>query len=266
MVENIMDIYLKLRKQARSIVATLPSPLFYQIFKNEIASSRRMLEYHPQLTAIKKKISPLIDDDFGHGAQHSKLVSVDAGAIIQVELGTQLTNSSDTSSPIIGSVKHQMLLVQTAGLLHDIKRKEENHSEKGARFSKKILNSNDFSFTDKEIDIICTAIREHEAFTDAGSIKHGTGSLISDALYDADKFRWGPDNFTDTVWEMVIFADMPIKTFIKRYPGGMAKLEQIKGTFRTKTGKKYGPNFIDQGIKTGKLLFNIIEKQFADLI
>ena len=265
MVQDVMDIYLKLRKQARSIVATLPSPLFYQRFKNEIASSKHMLKYHPELNAIKKKISPLVDNDFGHGAHHSKLVSVDAGAIIQVELGDQLTNASK-AYPIISSVKHQMLLVQAAGLLHDIKRKEQNHSEKGAIFSRKILNSDDFSFTDKEIDIISTAIREHEAFTETGSVKHGTGSLISDALYDADKFRWGVDNFTDTVWDMVIFADVPIKTFIKRYPGGMAKLEQIKGTFRTKTGKKYGPDFIDQGIKTGKLLFSIIEKQFADLM
>lgn len=264
MEEDVTHIYLNLRKQARNIVSTLPTPLFYRRFRKETASSRRMLKSQPQLIAIKKEIAPLVENDFGHGTLHSKLVSIDAGAIVQVELKNNLAVNKTRYS--VSSINHQMVLVQAASLLHDIKRKEKNHSERGARFAKKILKSKNLSFTDAEIDIICTAIREHEAFTDRPVKKNKTGNLISNALYDADKFRWGVDNFTHTIWGMVIFADIPIKTFIQRYPGGMAKLEQIKGTFRTETGRKYGPDFIDQGIKTGKLLFSIIEKQFTEFI
>ena len=50
------------------------------------------------------------------------------------------------------------------------------------------------------------------------------------------------------------------------YPGGMKKLTKIKNTFRTITGKKYGPQFIDIGLAVGKELFDVIQKEFADLL
>ncbi|MBF0302337.1 MAG: HD domain-containing protein [Desulfamplus sp.] len=284
------EIYLQLREEARKIVATLPLPKFYQHFAKEISYSRQTLNSHPVLIRIKQEITSLIEDDFGHGILHSDLVCVDAGAIVQIEM------QQDIDENLTSRIENQILLVQTAGLLHDIKRKEKEHSAEGAKFTREFLSNGRYPFTSDEIDIVCNAIIEHEAFQNKGknsvssdlNIKESGAAdisgrlsssnnsscglssgglinqqkrsfLISNSLYDADKFRWGTDNFTHTVWDMVIFANVPLSEFIRRYPAGMATLEQIKSTFRTDTGKLYGPDFIDLGIETGNRLLKTIK-------
>ena len=92
------------------------------------------------------------------------------------------------------------------------------------------------------------------------------GAMASDCLYDADKFRWGPDNFTDTLWDMISFYNPPLTKFMARYPRGMEGLEKIKATFRTPTGKKYGPQFIDLGQAIGQKLYEVIQAEFSDQI
>jgi len=151
-------------------------------------------------------------------------------------------------------------------LLHDIKRKEKEHSTQGAIFAKRFLSGGRYPLTAEEIDIVCRAISEHEAFQhkkgqhERDTPANQNPSLISNVLYDADKFRWGPDNFTHTLWEMVMFSNVAPSEFIRRYPSGMEILNQIKGTFRTETGKMYGPDFIDLGITTGNILFQLIKQ------
>ena len=81
------------------------------------------------------------------------------------------------------------------------------------------------------------------------------GRLISDALYDADKFRWGPDNFTTTLWDMLGYAKINIELFLAGYKKGIEGIKRIKDTFRTKTGKEYGPEFIDLGLKIGDEIY-----------
>ncbi len=39
----------------------------------------------------------------------------------------------------------------------------------------------------------------HEAFKKLETSGSTNAMMISDCLYDADKFRWGSDNFTDTI-------------------------------------------------------------------
>jgi hypothetical protein len=51
-----------------------------------------------------------------------------------------------------------------------------------------------------------------------------------------------------------------------RYPQGMEGLEKIKTTFRTQTGKKYGPRFIDLGLAIGKKLYEVIQTEFSDCL
>ena len=48
------------------------------------------------------------------------------------------------------------------------------------------------------------------------------------------------------------------------YPQGMAKLETIKSTFRTPTGKKFVPQFIDLGLAIGKELYEVIKTDFSE--
>ena len=116
--------------------------------------------------------------------------------------------------------------------------------------------------SDQERDDVSSAIRNHEAFKKRIPIKSPDGVLIDGCLYDADKFRWGPDNFTDTVWDMVSFHNPPLSEFIKHYPKGMQGIEKIKKTFRTATGKVYGPQFIDLGIAIGNQLYDMILTEF----
>jgi hypothetical protein len=85
---------------------------------------------------------------------------------------------------------------------------------------------------------------------------------VTDCLYDADKFRWGPDNFTDTLWEMVAFSQIPLPEFIGQYPRGMAGLERIKETFRTETGRRYGPQIIELGLSIGEAIYRMIRDEF----
>ena len=87
---------------------------------------------------------------------------------------------------------------------------------------------------------------------------------MSDALYDADKFRWGPDNFTVTLWKMLRFSKAPIPRLISRFPRGMKGIQRIRDTFRTATGKKYGPEFIDLGLKIGEEIHKFLKERFAE--
>jgi len=247
-------IYQELRDMAREIVATLPRPEFCTLFEDEITRSRHLLCANPLLVKLKNQIGPLLEDDFGHGILHSELVCVDGGAIVQIELKNQVNQTE---------MERAMLLVQTAGLLHDIKRKEKHHSEKGARFARTLLKNGNYSLAPGEIETVCNAIQNHEAFQENN--QGHPPSLISDALYDADKFRWGPDNFTHTVWDMVIFAKIPLTEFLRRFPRGMEKLSQIRDTFRTDTGKAYGPGFINLGIEAGELLVATLQEERSEL-
>ena len=151
-------------------------------------------------------------------------------------------------------------LAQTAGLLHDVKRKKKDHSSHAAVHAKKMLKK--YPFSVEEINHISTAIQNHEAFKEPVDENSPEGELISNCLYDADKFRWGPDNFNDTIWDMVSYFNPPLTDFMKGYPKGMGKIAAIKSTFRTPTGKKFGPQFIDLGLAIGEELYEAIKTEF----
>ena len=235
---------------------TLPRPRFYGIFARQVAESLKMLHHDPLIQHIKKRVYPLLENDFGHGTRHSELVCVDAAAIVQVEMDS---NKKD-AGPETTEIFRNMQLIQIAGLLHDTKRKETHHAEKGARFARQMLREKSYGMTALEIETISNAIAQHEAFQ-ISSPYTAPASLISDALYDADKFRWGPDNFTHTVWDMVIYKNMPITEFLKRFPTGMDKIAQVSHTFRTDTGKKFGPDFINIGMEAGRRLLKGLTRE-----
>jgi hypothetical protein len=65
---------------------------------------------------------------------------------------------------------------------------------------------------------------------------------------------------------MAAFARPPLSEFLRRYPSGMERLARIKTSFRTATGRKYGPQFIDLGIAIGEELYRVITAEFASEI
>ena len=62
---------------------------------------------------------------------------------------------------------------------------------------------------------------------------------------------------------MVTYYQTPLAKFINYYPRGMEGLSKIKKTFRTRTGKQYGPQIIDIGLAIGEELLGVINSEFS---
>lgn len=247
-------IYQSIRKRARQIASRTPPPKLYQDYADATQLSRTIFRTDVLIRRLRHQIARQLENDFGHGLKHAVKVAFDIGILMIVE--------ADKSGYSDAQLQRRVVLAQCAALLHDIERKQDEHARIGSDTAHRILNH--YPFEPQEIEDIILAIRNHEAFKSTVALKTAEGSLLSDCLYDADKFRWGPDNFTDTVWRMVSFSETPFDTFVQHYPKGMKSLEKIKDTFRTNTGRHYGPQYIDLGIAIGKELYEVILNEFFE--
>ncbi|HMB20036.1 MAG TPA: hypothetical protein VKQ10_03135, partial [Spirochaetota bacterium] len=144
-----------------------------------------------------------------------------------------------------------------AGYLHDIKRDQKEHPQKAAEFFEHYFND---QMNPEQIEMISFAIRNHEAFVEPVPTTHPQKKLLSDALYDADKFRWGPDNFLYTIWDMAASMNLTPHQIIDGYDHAIRGIQRIRNTFRTKTGQKFGPGFIDIGLMMGEELINYLQE------
>ena len=252
----MQPIYARLRERACQIVSTFPLPVFYQDQSRAYEFSKVFFKNDPAIKKLHAFVADHLEDNFGHGLQHAVKVTVDAGALLFIE-GQDAGYSKSM-------LTRRMQVVQCAGLLHDIKRKKKEHAKLGAARAREILK--EYPLAPDDIEDVYRAIHNHEAFKKEILIPTTQGALVSDCLYDADKFRWGPDNFTDTLWDMISYYNPPLSKFMARYPQGMEGLEKIKTTFRTQTGKKYGPRFIDLGLAIGKKLYEVIQTEFSDCL
>jgi hypothetical protein len=249
------EIYRRLMNESRGIASRYEVPEFYRRFKPTVAISRRVFFQHPLLIHCKELVTPQYADDFGHGLQHATKVSMDAGAILLLEGEKYFTVQTELERAVV--------LVQLAGLLHDIKRMEEQHASVGAEAAREILR--DFPLNSVEIGCIAEAIANHEAFSEPSTCDTLTGQLVADALYDADKFRWGPDNFTHTVWYMMSYHRVDIAELFGRFPWGVNGILRIKETFRTNIGVQYGPEIIDLGVRIGKEVYQLLQRHLDSL-
>ena len=141
-------------------------------------------------------------------------------------------------------------------MFHDICRVEENHAELGARKAAEILRN--YPLSPDEIGMVCKAIRNHEAFVKPLPCSDPISQIISDCLYDADKFRWGIDIFTSTLWHMASYKKLTERDLLERFPWGLDGIRKIQNTFRTQTGKLFGPEIIEQGLMLGKEIYRFL--------
>jgi hypothetical protein len=248
------SFYTRLRELARQIASRCPPADFYRDHAEAVEASRALFESDALVVGMRATICTRLEDDFGHGNLHAVKVALDAGALVHIE-GRAIGYSGE-------KLARRICIAQCAGLLHDIQRKLSNHAEQGASQARELLAA--YPLAADEIEDICVAIRNHEAFKSTVAVNTIEGELVSGCLYDADKFRWGPDNFTDTLWDMIAFTRPAPADFVKRYPAGMESLARIKSTFRTATGKAYGPGFIDLGIAIGEELYRAIRLEFGN--
>jgi hypothetical protein len=242
----------RLQREAERIAAKHRVPEFYVRFQAPVALARRLFYNDPELIRLRNTVRPELQEDMGHGLFHSTRVSLDASTLICVELESERVSKE--------RLERLMVLGVVAGLLHDIRREDENHAEAGAVEAERILQG--FSLSGDEIGCVSQAIRNHEAFRESVDCGAPWRQLISDCLYDADKFRWGPDTFTHTLWHMVDHKNITPQELIERFPWGMTGILRISETFRTNTGRQFGPDIIDVGVEIGKEIYRYLLQHF----
>jgi hypothetical protein len=228
---------------SRRIAAEVGMPRFYQDRDREVALSRELFASEP-LVGETMRIIGERGDCLGHGITHVRKVAIDAGALTIIEEGDGFPGAR---------TRRLVLLAHLAGLLHDIRRAEKDHADRGADEAARILSS--FPIRDDECAEIAAAIRNHEAFRPSRNGASPAEHSLSDALYDADKFRWGPDNLTETLWAMVLPRGIPLRALLPRFLSGIEGIRKIRESFRTVTGREYGPDFIDRGLTIGRRLY-----------
>jgi hypothetical protein len=248
------DIYSEMIAVSQRIAASFPPPRFYTCCRPWLTLSRSLFSDDPLVAKCREMVRRELQNNYGHGLEHVEKVAVEAGALAYLE--------ADRLSWKEEAKKRAGILAQMAGLLHDLRRGEKDHARLGAEASRTILHS--FPFSEQEGRIIVEAIANHEAFVEPRKVESSLGQMVSDVLYDADKFRWGPDNFTLTLWEMLRFSRAPLTRLIHRFPKGMKGIARIQETFRTESGKTYGPEFIDLGLRIGEKIYQYLQERFAD--
>lgn len=239
-----IEVLQRLRQESKALPTTLPT--FYTELNEELTYARDVFFAHPLIIRCREDALPFLNDDFGHGIEHSKKVSIEACALILAE-GTFLG---------LPHARRLGLLAMLAGLLHDSCRLEEHHALRGAELALLVLQ--DYPLSDQEKQMVSRAIGSHEAFSTA-QFEHMETQLLAGALYDADKFRWGPDNFQTTLWEICNYQDWSLGQILDKFPDGLKTIKAIQNTFRTTTGKMYGPEFIELGLTMGKKIYQIIQ-------
>jgi hypothetical protein len=248
------DIYEEMIVASREIATSFPQPRFYVACREPLNLSHFLFEEDAQVTKCRTLILRELKDDLGHGMDHAEKVGLEAGALAYIE-GERLSLEESLR-------RESCLLAQIAGLLHDLRRGEKDHAKASASAASKVLQK--VSISPKKEEYIFLAIANHEAFVEPKRIDSPVGQMISDALYDADKFRWGPDNFTQTLWQMLRSSRTSIPSLIRRFPKGMEGISSVKETFRTETGKIYGPEFIELGLKIGEKIYQFLQNRFSE--
>jgi len=133
----MQPIYHQIRQRARQIILRHPTPDFYHDHSPADEASRQFFDADRVIKKLLSLVAETLEDDFGHGLIHAVKVSHDAGTLMVIE-ARQSGYDEDPLSRLV-------CLVQTAGLLHDIKRKTKDHSSHAAAHAKKLLRKYPFS-------------------------------------------------------------------------------------------------------------------------
>ena len=81
-----------------------------------------------------------------------------------------------------------------------------------------------------------------------GDVGPEAAILLAGALYDADKFRFGPDIFATTLWELCECDEWSLEQIAERFAEGPRLAREFAGTFRTREGRRYGPQLMAEGL------------------
>ncbi len=242
----INDTLLELKNMARQLAKKLPVTSFYLDHAAEVEFAWDLFFDHPMILDLQQDSLAFLYDDYMFGIEHSKKVAQDTAAIVLAE-ESNLTQ---------GEKRHLALLAQLAGLLHDIQHDEDNHALRSAEAVIPVLEN--YNLDKRDIELIGKAIAGHENHVDPGNYPDTATKLLCQALYDADKFRFGPDIFPATMWLFCDYESWSLAEIAKQFPKGIHAAKSAKHTFRTSVGKHYGPEIIEQGIGLGETMLQQI--------
>src|SRR5512143_728519 len=149
----LLPLYQKLRSTAHRIAGTLPKPAFYGKYEAIIHQANETLLSSETMHRCREHLEAS-QLECAHGLYHCEAVARDAGAIVLIEAQEQGIAGSAVESLYTSAI--------IAGLLHDIKRKEQDHAIRGSIEAEKILT--DLGMDLRERQYVADAIRNHEAF------------------------------------------------------------------------------------------------------
>jgi len=75
------EILLRIKQESAAVTPdALPS--FYTAMSAELASARDTFFSHPMVLRCREDVLPFLNDEFGHGIEHSKKVAIECSALI----------------------------------------------------------------------------------------------------------------------------------------------------------------------------------------
>ena len=120
----MQPIYHQIRQRARQIILRHPTPIFYHDHAAADEASKQLFDSSRVIKKLLSFLAGTLENDFGHGLMHAVKVSHDAGTLMVIE-----TRQSHYNEEVPARL---VCLAQTAGLLHDGKRKKKDHSSHAA--------------------------------------------------------------------------------------------------------------------------------------
>jgi hypothetical protein len=216
---------------------------FYLDFQKYHKLSKTFFFTNPLVGRCKKDVLPFLEHNPAPEIEHAKKVAIDAGTLILVE-----GRGWDPAR-----IKRWSLLAQLAGLMHDMHAPDPDHASLGAATARQILAG--YPLVDTEKEAIVSAVRDHDNVSGTTCIRSSICGWVSNALYDADKFRWSLDNLRASLFAtMVKEKQDPMLDIWLQLPEKIKKIRSAASTFKTVTGQRYGFQFINAGLAIGDYL------------
>lgn len=242
---------LELKRRAKDLAASRPQPSFYRDCADELGYAKDFFFDNPLILRMQGDALGYLDEACGLGVEHAKKVAVEAAAIVLAEPSG--LNPDDR--------RRLAVLAELAGLLHDALRHEDDHAERGADLCMRILRG--YPVSAEERLWIAQAVAAHESPQSPRINGPEAASLLAAAVYDADKFRYGPDIFATTLWELCECDEWTLEEIAARFAEGPRLAREFSGTFRTHEGRRYGPQIIAEGLSQAEELTRMLERTLA---
>ena len=240
-----------LKRRARDLAASRPQPAFVLDCAEEINHASNLFFDNALLLRLQSDALGFLNDPCALGVEHGKRVAIDAAALVLAE-PTGLTQEER---------RRTALLAEMAGLLHDALRHEEDHAEKGADLCLRILRG--YALAPEERLWIAQAVALHEASLPLADVGPEQVRLLIGAVHDADRFRFGPDIFAATLWELCECDDWTLEEIARAFPEGPRRAAACADRFRTEQGRRYGPGLLAEGISLAKDYVRMFDQLLA---